>query len=226
MHRVPVRYRRTEKGLFVQKLQHVVPAIIVLGDGISHLQHGPSGMTLALGAAEVVASVLVMGSMIREMRQLRAPSRGRGHAHASHGVDWIDLFLGAMLLVEAYAKFDATARLPRPTIVLGLVLIILGLAHGRMAAWGDRRRSLTVDDGGISVPGRFLRRLSLQWSEVAEITMAPAKARVIAHDGRDQELDLADAVEPDQIRAALIEARARLESYHVQQAQRTASATA
>lgn len=224
MHHIPVRYRRTEKGLFAQKLQHAVPAVIVLGDGISHLQHEPSGMTLALGLAEVLVSLLVMGSIIWELRRLRATGRGSGHAHVSHGVDWIDLFLGAMLLVEAYARFDATSRLPRPTIVLGLALVILGLAHGRIAAWGDRRRSLVVNEGGISVPGRFFRRLSLQWSEVAEITMAPAKARVIAHDGRDQDLDLADAVQPDEIRAALTEARARLESYRAAQAQRTVGA--
>lgn len=224
MTAIPVRYRRTQRGLFAQKLQHAVPALIVLGDGVGHLQHAPSGATLALGLAEVLASLLVMGSIGREMRQLRTSGQASGHTHASHGVDWIDLSLGTMLMVEAYARFEATARLPRPTLVLGLGLIVIGLAHSRIAAWGDRRRSLIVDDGGISVPGRFFQRLSLPWSDVAEITTAAAKVRVIAHDGRDQELDLADAVEPDRIRAALIEARHRLESHRANGALRKAGA--
>jgi len=224
MTAIPVRYRRTQKGLFAQKLQHAVPAMIVLGDGISHLQHAPSGATLALGLAEVLASLLVMGSIARELRQLRTSGHDSGHIHASHGVDWIDLSLGTMLMVEAYAKFDATGRLPRPTLVLGLGLIVIGLAHGRIAAWGDRRRSLTVDDGGISVPGRFFRRLSVPWSEVAEITSGPATARVIARDGRDQVINLADVMQPEQIRDALLEARQRLASYQADEASRKAAA--
>lgn len=217
MQYVPVRYRRAQKGQFIQKLQHAIPAVIVLSDGISHLRHDPRGASLALGIAEVVVSALVIGSVVRGFRRLRASNVAAGHGHAGHGVDWIDLFLGAMLLVEAYAKFHATAHVPRPTIVLGLALIALGLGHGRIAAWGDRRLELRVDDAGISVPGRFFRRLTLPWPQVAEITVGPATARVIALDGRDQQVHLADAINADALRGALGEARARLEAYRAAQ---------
>lgn len=221
MHRVPVRYRRAQKGQFVQKLQHAIPSVIVLGDGLSHLQHDPHGVSLALGIAEVGVSALVIGSVIRGFRRLRAGNGAGSHGHAHHGVDWIDLSLGAMLLVEAYAKFHATAHLPRPTILLGVVMIVLGFVHGRLAAWGDRRLELRVDDEGISVPRRFFRRLTVAWPEVAEITSGPAIARVITIDGRDQSLDLADAIDPGPIRAALADARARLEAYRVEQTGRS-----
>ena len=37
--------------MFIQKLQHAVPSIVVLGDGIEHLSHDPHGLDLAIGVA-------------------------------------------------------------------------------------------------------------------------------------------------------------------------------
>ena len=213
MTAIPVHYRRVQRGKFLQKLQHALPSVVVLGDGINHLQHEPHGVSLALGVAEVVVSVLVIGSVLRGMRTLLRSGGAADAGHAHHGVDWIDLFLGAMLLVEAYAKYHATHHVPRPTILLGVVMITIGVLHGRIAARGARQMALRIDDDGISVPGRFFRRLSLPWSQVAEITIGPATARVIAADGRDQQLNLADAINADAIREALREAQTRLAAY-------------
>ena len=190
--------------------------MIVLSDGISHLQHDPHGVSLALGVAEVVISLFVIGTVIRGFRQLRSAGSAGSHGHAHHGIDWIDLSLGAMLLVEAYAKFHANGRIARPMILMGVVLLIVGIFHGRIAAWGARRLELRVDDHGISVPGRFFRRLTLAWSEVAEITVGAATARVIALDGRDQQLNLADAINADAIRHALADARGRLDAHRAE----------
>lgn len=217
---IPVRYRRVQRGQFLQKLQHAIPAIVVLGDGLSHLQHDPHGISLALGSAEVLVSVLVIGSVIRGFRQMRAGGAA-DHGHATHAIDWIDLLIGAMLLVEAYAKYHATHHVPRPTILLGVVMIAIGVFHGRIAARGARRLELRVGDDGVSVPGRFFRRLSLPWSDVAEITVGPATARVIAVDGRDQILNLADAINADAIRDALGEAQTRLAAFQAEQASRS-----
>lgn len=210
MTAITIRYRRVQKGQFLQKLQHAIPSVIVLTDGLDHLQHDPHGASLALGLAEVVVAVLVIGSVLRGFRKLLATAKGGGHADAHHGVDWIDIFLGAMLLVEVYAKYHATGRIARPMILLGVVLVIVGVFHGRLAAWGDRRLQLRIDEHGISVPGRFFRRLTLAWPEVAEITVGRTTARVIAVDGRDQVLNLGDALNADAIRAALTGAQSRL----------------
>jgi hypothetical protein len=45
--RVPLRNRRAERGLFIQKLQHAIPSIVVLPDGLNHLSHNPHGAELA-----------------------------------------------------------------------------------------------------------------------------------------------------------------------------------
>jgi hypothetical protein len=218
MTAIPVHYRRVQRGQFLQKVQHAIPSFVVLGDGISHLQHDPHGISLALGVAEVVVSVLVIVSVIRGLRKLLAGGAEQHGAH--HGIDWIDVFLGAMLLVEAYAKYHATHHVPRPTILLGVVMIGIGLLHGHIAERGARRLALRVDDDGISVPGRFFRRLSLPWSQVAEITIGPSMARVIAVDGRDQQLNLADAINAGAIRSLLAEAQTRLAAYRVDHAPR------
>ncbi len=216
MSLVPVRYRRVENARYLQKLQHAIPSVIVLTDGVSHLQHDPHGVSLALGVAEVAVSLLVIGTVIRGFRVLRTAVATGRHEHAHHSIDWIDLSLGAMLLVESYAKFHANGRLARPTILMGAVLIVVGMFHGRIAACGGRRLELRVDDQGISVPGRFFRRLTLAWSEVAEITVGAATARVIALDGRDQQLNLADAINADAIRHALADARGRLDAHRAE----------
>ena len=48
---VPLRNRKAECGLFVQKLQHAIPSIVVFGDGFTHLSHNPHGIELALGSS-------------------------------------------------------------------------------------------------------------------------------------------------------------------------------
>jgi hypothetical protein len=206
---VPVRSRRSQKAQFFQKLQHALPAFIVLGDGMAHLSHNPHGAELALGVGEVVAGVLVIGSVIRGFRQLRQDlATPADDVHVHHGVDWIDICLAGMLSVEAYAKYHATAHIPRPTIVLAVAMFAIGILHGRLAAWGDSRRQLRVTPDGISVPGRRpFSRLTLAWPEMASIEVGDRSAVIIAMDGRTARLDLTDVTQPTSIRDALMSAR-------------------
>ncbi|HUQ88144.1 MAG TPA: hypothetical protein VM096_11330 [Vicinamibacterales bacterium] len=209
---VPLRSRRAQRSQFVQKLQHAIPSIVVLGDGIEHLSHEPHGLDLWLGIAEVAVSLLVIGFVIRGFRQLRAQTAAHAESHdAHHGVDWIDICLGAMLSVEAYAKYHATAHIPRPTIVIAVAMFTIGLLHGRIAAWGDRKRRIHVDAAGISVPVRPFSRLTLTWAEVASIAMDDRAVVITATDGRTRRIDLTDVLNPKPVRDAINAARTQLE---------------
>ena len=208
---VPIRYRRAHRAIFVQKLQHAVPSIVVLGDGIDHLSHA-AGLDWWLGAVEVAVSLLVIGSVIRGIRELVKHTAKSDHdVHAHHGVDWIDICLSAMLGVEAYAKYHASGHIPRPTVVLALAMLAIGLGHGRLATFGDRRRELRVGANGITVPGRQFRRMTLTWAEVASIDVDDRWAVVTATNGRKQRIDLGDVFQPQAVRNALASARTRLE---------------
>jgi hypothetical protein len=210
---VPIRYRRAQRGLFIQKLQHAIPSIVVLGDGVEHLSHEPHGLDLWLGVAEVGVSLLVIGSVIRGFRQLRAETAANVDVHhAHHGVDWIDICLGAMLSVEAYAKYHATAHVPRPTIVMAMAMFTIGILHGRIAAWGDRRRQLRVDADGISLWVRPFKQLRLAWAEVAAIEIDDRAAVITAIDGRSQRIDLIDVLHPKAVREAITAARTELDA--------------
>jgi len=213
---VPIRYRRAQRGLFFQKLQHALPSIVVLGDGLGHLSHNPEGLELALGAVEVIAALLVIGSVVHGVRKLIKQTAAGGEAqHAHHGVDWIDIFIALMLSVEAYAKYHATHHIPRPTILLAVAMFTIGLLHGRIAAWGDRRRQLRVDADGISLWVRPFKQMKLAWAEVASIEVDDRAAVITAIDGRSQRIDLIDVLNPKAVREAINGARTQLdESRH------------
>ena len=212
---IPIRYRRSVKALFVQKLQHAVPSIVVLGNGIEHLTHGARGLDFWLGVGEVGVGVLVIGSVIRGFRQLRHHvSAAHADEHHHHAVDWIDICLAGMLAVEAYAHYRATGHVPRPTLLLSAVMLTIGIIHPRLAAHGDRRRELRVSDEGISVPGGKFTRLTLTWPQVESIDIGDRYATVKAIDGRAKRIDLSDVFQPTAVRNALLEARSRLTPPH------------
>jgi hypothetical protein len=160
-----------------------------------------------------------MGSVVRGVRQLqgRMAAADEDHRHVHHGPDWIDIFIGAMLSVEAYAKYHATAHIPRPTILLAVVMLVIGINHGKLAAWGGRRHQLRVGPEGISVPRRFFRRLTLPWADVESIEMDDRAAVVKAADGRSQRIDLSDLLQPKAARDALVSAKTLLDESRVRE---------
>jgi hypothetical protein len=212
---IPLHTRRVQRGQFLQKLQHAIPSVVVLGDGLAHVQHDPHGLSLALGIAEIVASLLVIGTVVRGLRRLLRQTAPTAPAHAHHGIDWIDVSLGVMLSVEAFAKYNENGHIARPTLLLAATMFIIGFNHGRIAAWGSRRRELRVTDDGISVPGRFFTRTALRWEDVAEIAIGPDKARVIPIKGRDRVIDIGDSLDREAVCAAMATARARHEAHHI-----------
>lgn len=71
-------------------------------------------------------------------------------------------------LALAGAAVGAVAGVLTRHAVLGVALMIVGVAAGSMAGWrlGPRRYRLVLDEGGITV-GRLLGQGRIPWSEVA-----------------------------------------------------------
>jgi hypothetical protein len=203
---VPLVSRRRERMQLVQKFQHALPAPVLFGDGMHRVTSPQTPWSTALGAAEIAASAVVIVALLRAIRQQR---RSAAHAHHAHGVDWIDIFLGAMIFVEVLVHHHETGRIQRPTALLGVAMIAMGLAHGWLFSRVARRRSLRIGDDGISVGRKFFRRFSVRWPDIAEIHVSDARAYVIARDGREHRFNFDDLVAPAEIRQALQTAQTR-----------------
>lgn len=203
---MPLVSRRAQRVQLFQKLQHALPAPVLFGDGMNRLTGHGALWSLALGVAEVGASAVVIVALLQAIRRHRQPST---QAHHAHRIDWVDIFLGVMVLVEVLVHHHETGRIQRPTLLLGVMLIVLGLLHGWLIARASRRRALRVTDDGITVGEKFFRRFSARWPEIAEIHVSAARAYVIARDGREHRFDLDDLQAPADVRNALHAAQAR-----------------
>lgn len=211
---VPLQSLRRDRARLAQKVQHVVPALPLLLHGVERLGHGAHGWSIALGVGEVVSSVLVIGAFAR---QIRGVGQTHGHAerevgggHATHGVDWVDLLLGAMLAVEVWAHWHESGRIKRPIVLLAVVMVVVGLLHGRIAAFWERRMSLRIDDTGVSIGSRFLRRFTATWAELAAVDIEPQQARILRRDGKVKVVNLRDLRNAAAVREALEGVRLRL----------------
>ena len=159
---MPLRSRRQQPIAVIQKLQHVLPSPVLVGDGLRRFGDGAGGWNLALATGEIVAGVLVIGSFLYLLRQT-IKHNATDHAHSA--VDWVDLFLAAMLLVEVIVHHHETGRIQRPTLLLSATMLLFGLTHGRLAVRVERHRTLRVDEAGVTSGEKFFRRFTARWSE-------------------------------------------------------------
>jgi hypothetical protein len=207
---IPLQSKKRDLALTLQKVQHVVPALPLLTHGIERLGHDPHGASLAVGIGEVTISVLVLGAFIRHLRTLRSVPHGdHGEHGATHGVDWVDLLIGAMLAIEVWAHWHETGHIKRPLVVTAVGMVILGLAHGRIMAGAARRQSLQIDENGLKI-GKPFRRFQATWDQLAAVDIGPDRARLARKDGKHYEVNLRDLRNAADVRAALEGARLRL----------------
>ena len=214
---VPMESRRRQRVLMVQKFQHVLVAFVLLMDGFARFGHEAAPGSLVLAAAEVATSALVIGAFVRSLRKARAGGSHEEHGGAaSHGVDWVDIFLSVMLVTEALVHRHETGHLPRPTILLAAVTLFIGFSHGRIWTFGQRRRALRVTETGISVGSRWGSRFNATWNEIEKFELAPHQALIVTHSGRERKIDLEELVNAPTVLGALTVARTRLEGYKKQ----------
>ena len=224
---VPLRTRRQQRAQLAQKLQHAAPSFVLLGDGLSRLTGGEHGQSLMLGAVEVIAAGLVIGTVARGITRFRA-TKGKPtlpadahHAKAGHGVDWIDICISAMLAVETYMHYHETGRIKGPTVLLAAVMLCLGVFHGRITTFASKRRAMHVSPDGISIPGRLpFTRLTLPWADVSRVEIDGGIAHIVAVDGRKRRIDVTDSLDPDEVREALAAAKAHHDEFKAAQALR------
>ena len=211
--RIPLLSRRRERAQLFQKLQHVVPAVPLLGAGIQGLLHGERGLSLALAIAEIVTSALLLRSTVKELAAFRKSYREpHTHEHAAHhGVDWFEIFAAGVLTVEALERWHLHSHLPRPMFLTAVLTLALGLFHGRIAAFSRRHRSLRIDAAGIRIGGRFFfYQRFVSWADLERIDFDDRYARLVARGGRERRIDFKDLRNASEVREALLSVQSRL----------------
>jgi hypothetical protein len=204
---VPLHSRRQKRVLVVQKMQHLIPAAGLLVGGAQSLAAGAHGLELGLAVAGVITSALLIATLAKSARDLQ-----RSASHHAHGVDWMDIWAAGVLFAEAAEHWHARHRVPGPQLLTAFVTLGLGLMHGRLAARGERRRSLRLTRDHLYVGGRlrFSRTLTVRWNEIAQITVTDRHAEIRTVKGRRKRIDLADLENAPAIREALRAAQRRL----------------
>src|SRR5687767_2114920 len=81
---VPLDSRRRDRALLMQKLQHALPAVVLLFAGIRRLLAGDRGWALVLAMVEVAVSALLLRAVGKELR-----AAAGGHRPHGEGVDWV-----------------------------------------------------------------------------------------------------------------------------------------
>lgn len=106
MRTVPLRSKRRERAQALQKFQHAIPAVPLLLAGLQAMRSGERGFAFALGVFEIGTSVLLLVTMVREIRAMRRPAIQAARAH--HAVDWIEIFAAGVLTAEVLEHWHLT----------------------------------------------------------------------------------------------------------------------
>jgi hypothetical protein len=201
----PLVSLRRERRRWLQKLQHALPAVVLLGAGVNRLRHGEQGFGLALAVGELLVSLVLLRLLVKEIAAARSP-----HPRHHHGIDWYDVVAAGVLTAEALEHWYTTHHLPRPMLLTAAITLALGLFHSQLSAALGPRRSLRIDEAGIWVRRRFSRAFVASWADLERIEVDAGKARIVARDGRERRIDLADLQNGPEVRQALLAAQARV----------------
>ena len=208
---VPLVSRRRERAQVVQKLQHGLPSVLLLFEGLQRA-FGEGDLNRWLGTAEAFTAMVVLGGIARAIGRLRwgaGHTEPRRHVHRHH-IDWLDVGIAAMLFVEVGVHYAETQHWGRPTLLMAVIVLGLGLLHGRIAAAAAKRRMLRVTDDGIIAGGRLFSRFEAAWADIARIDIETKRAAIVRRDGRTHAFDLLDLRHSNDIVRALTRARGRL----------------
>jgi hypothetical protein len=208
---VPLHSRRLKRALAAQKLNHAVPTVGLIFSGLQALRHGAGGFELVLAIVEIVTSAFLIGSIAKSIRAVRARTTPVA-AHQDHGIDWVDIWAAGVLLAEAGERWHLHHHIARPIILNALLTLGLGLTHGRMTAFRQRRRSMRLSDDGIHVPGKPFLSFRARWKDITAVRISETFAEIRTRAGHVRRLDLLDLENAAEVRVALQEAQRRVEA--------------
>jgi hypothetical protein len=205
---LPLRSKRRTRAQMVQKLQHVLPAALLIVSAMSAFRGGEEGAARVIAIVEAIAAVAFIASVAYEVRKSRR--KEPGHPHAAHAIDWPDVLVSLVFFAEALERWHRRGKIFNPPFLTGVGMLALGLLHGRIFGAVERHRSLRIDDTGISIGKRPFGKFRAPWDALRTIEIDARYARITRRDGGERRIDLHDVEEAGPVRRALEDARRRL----------------
>ena len=142
---------------------------MLLFAGLQALGEESRGFPLALAVFEIVSSALLIGSTAIAFRNARRPV---DHAHLPHihhgGVDWMDIFAAGVLFAEVAEHWHLKHHIQRPTVLTAIVVLTVGLFHGRIARRAERRFTIRVGEDDLYV-GEAVLLFRAKWAAIPSI---------------------------------------------------------
>jgi len=205
---LPLRSKRRKRAQLLQKFQHLLPAVLLIGSAMASFRTDEGGAVRAIAIVQAVASVAFIASVAHSVRAARrTPS---GHGHPPHAIDWPDVFVAGIFFAEALERWHRKGKIFSPPLLSALALLALGLLHGRIFGAVERHRSLRIDEAGMSMGRRPFGTFKVSWGELQSIEFDARYARIRRRDGRERRIDMNDVEDPAPVRRALEDARRRI----------------
>ena len=179
---IPLDDRRVRVAERLDLIGHGAATLGLVTAAMDGLPARTAGGT-ALVAVELAAAAALAVAIRRELR-------ARADDAEPAGISWLNLIAAAVLLVQWYVELRGGGKLVSPELLSGIVAGALAFLHPVIQRRRRARRSLRIDDAGITLAfGRF-RRFSAAWSDLRAVDATPDALRFVTADGREQHVSL------------------------------------
>jgi hypothetical protein len=177
-----------------EAFQQGAAAVVLVSAGYARLQSEPAG-GVVFGSALMAAGAALFAIAVRELR-----------GHPSRRAGLLNLVAGVALLTEWGVSVADGGKLFKPSLVMGIISIGLGLLHHRIQRRRADRRMLRMDAEGLSFRLNLFRRFRVRWSELAWISVHPSEIRLGRRTGRQHRIPLGRLVNAREVCDAVVAA--------------------
>jgi hypothetical protein len=179
MNESTIYLKPNKRMKFARSFGHVTPGIILVLSGLEGLASaGREHLWLAL--LSIAAGAAVVIAFIREMRHTRSD--------APHGINWLDVFAGIVLFVEAAHRYSPEKGF-QPAhgyAFAGLLTIALGIFHARLAALAR----ITCTKEGVFARTAPFRSVKVAWEDIASPQITDSVITLNTKSGDSPKIDL------------------------------------
>jgi hypothetical protein len=193
--RIPLRIRARRRVEALQLLLQAPPAVSLFLAARPRIGSGGT-IERMVAAAELATSGLLVLAILRELRSQRDRSADGEQvepaASAASRLGLVDLAAGVMLLTEWADRLTHGGKMISPTLLSALVAIGLAMAPVLWPNRKGRRRTLRLNENGLSYRAMRWQRFQLAWREIDVITRRGDRVDLgLAGQGAARTIDLA-----------------------------------